>query len=248
MSVTFPPLLHLSSDYYQATADSMTTVVTSPNRSDPSTGDKDNTVHPGSPDGAVSLPTSQSPLPAMVKGASKFDAHLIDYLRRSDSGLYVGAPNLALRAEFFMGGLTGDILVPKNSGKKPPELLLSGIFEIDWQNFFMAPDGGYTLSNAFNRSFVDTKLSCQLIAVQRDANFALAHSDFSAVITNIKALEKLIPQKKGNTSVLCIHDTGGQIGICINHALFAVCCHRHLPINTNIFVEKGRRFGSSDCG
>ena len=152
----------------------MTTVVTSPNQSDPSTGDKDNTVHPGSPNGTVSLPTSRSPSPAMVKGASKFNAHLIDYLRRSDSGLYAGAPNLASWAEFVMGRLTGDILVPKNSGKKPPELLLSSIFEIDRQNFFMAPDGGYTPLNAFNHSFVDTKLSCQLIAVQRDANFALA--------------------------------------------------------------------------
>ena len=153
--------------------------------------------------------------------------------------MYAGAPDLASQAEFFMGGLTGDILVPKNSGRKPPELLLSGIFEIDWQNFFMAPDGGYTPSNAFNRSFVDTKLTCQLIAVQHDADFALACSDFSAVIANIKALERLIPQKKGNTSVLCIRNTGGQIAIHINHALFAVCCLRYLPISTNIFIEKG---------
>ena len=218
----------------------MTTVVTSPNRSDTSTGDKDSTVHPGSPNATVSQPASWSPSPAMVKSASSnFDAHLIDYLKRSDSGLYAGAPNLALQAEFFMGRLTGDILVLKNSGRKPPELLLSGIFEIDQQNFFMAPDGGYMPLNAFNCSFIDTKLTCQLITVQHNTDFALAHSDFSAVIANIKALKRLIPQKKGNTSVSCIRDTGGQIAIHINHALFAVCCLCYLPISTNIFIEKG---------
>ena len=175
-------------------------------RSVTGTGDKDSTVHPGSPIGTVSLPTSCSPLPAMEKNSSSdFNMHLIDYLKTSHSGLYAAAPNLALRAEFFMGGQTGDILVPMNSGENPPELLLSGIFEIDWQNFFMAPDGGYTLLNTFNHSFIDTKLTCQLITVQRNTNFALAHSNFSAVIANIKVLERLIPQKKKGQHFSLMH-------------------------------------------
>ncbi|KIN98993.1 hypothetical protein M404DRAFT_156312 [Pisolithus tinctorius Marx 270] len=119
-----------------------------------------------------------------------------------------------------MGGPSGDVAVVKGSGDDIVEMILSGIFEIDRQGFFMGPEGGFFPSNAFNKEFVDTKLSCNLIAVRRDSVYGASRHDFPAVVANLRALEKLIPSRKGETVLSCVREARGQVCIRLNHTLF----------------------------
>jgi len=151
--------------------------------------------------------------------------HLIDDLKRSNFGFYTATPNLASMAQFFLGGGSGDIAIVKNNrDNEVVELLLSGIFEIDRELFFMNADGGFPSSNMFNRKFIDTKLTCLLIPVQNNEDaFSSARNDYNAIISNIKALEKLIPLKKGESVQSCLRESGGKPCIQISHSLFVVC-------------------------
>ena len=137
-----------------------------------------------------------------------------------------------------MGGATGDMAVVKNKGDQVQEFLLSGIFEIDHQDFFMGAEGGYLPANIFNHNFVNTKLSCNLTAVQRDSIFSSTRSDFATIIANIKALKKLIQSQKGSTSLSCMCDAGGQLHIRLSHSLFNVSEFINLYIITNSFSEE----------
>jgi len=149
---------------------------------------------------------------------------LIDDLKTSTFGFYAATPNLASMAQFFLGGGSGDVAIIKNgTNNDVVELLLSGIFEIDRELFFMNVDGGFPSSNMFNREFVDTKLTCLLIPVQNDIAFSSARDDYDAIIANIKALEKLIPLKKGESVQSCLRESGGKPCIRISHSLFVVC-------------------------
>lgn len=129
---------------------------------------------------------------------------LIDDLRCSPLTFYGATPNVASHAEFFMSGLSGDIAIVKNSGQQPCEFLLSGLFEIDCKNFFMGAEGNYLPTNRFSRDLIDAKLTCHLIPVQCHVEFVTAREDFSAIVNNLRALEKLIPLKRGNSSVSCL--------------------------------------------
>ncbi|KIO01339.1 hypothetical protein M404DRAFT_28876 [Pisolithus tinctorius Marx 270] len=146
--------------------------------------------------------------------------NIIHMLKTSAIGFYGTTPLLASRAEFFQGGFSGDIAVVKDSGDDMMELLISGIFQIDRQNFFLGPEGGYTPLSSFKREFLETKLSCQLIPVQRDAAFDTARADFGAIVSNVKALEKLILSKKGATLVSCVCEVDGVASIRLSHSLF----------------------------
>ncbi|KIO11879.1 hypothetical protein M404DRAFT_20467 [Pisolithus tinctorius Marx 270] len=141
-------------------------------------------------------------------------------LKTNTLAFYGTTPQLASHAEFFQGGFSGDIAVVKDSGDETTELLISGIFQVDRQNFFMGPEGAYMPSGAFKREFSETKLSCQLIAVQKDAAFKTACADFPAIVGNVRALEKLIPSKKGTTLVSCIREANGVTSIQVSHSLF----------------------------
>ena len=147
---------------------------------------------------------------------------LIDDLKKCRDGFYAATPDLISHADFFLRGSVGDITIVKNEGKKV-ELLLSGIFEIDRQLFFMSADGGFLPTNAYNRDFVDTKLTCQLIPVQNDPSFITAQNDFNAIVANVKGLERLIPLKKGESLQSCIRDSAGKPCIRLSHTLFVVC-------------------------
>jgi len=163
---------------------------------------------------------------------------MIEDLKRCDFALYAAMPDLASRAEFFIGGPSGNIAILKNTAHKAEELLFSGIFEIDRQDFFMGPEGGYMPANLYNQEFVNTKLACHLIAVQRNPDFATATADFSAVVTNIKSVERLVPMKKGCTSTSCIRDAAGHVSIRLNHTLFLVRCDTCHPLNIDPWTEK----------
>ena len=58
-------------------------------------------------------------------------------------------------------------------------------------------------SNNFNGEVFDIKLTCNLVPVVPLA-FTTAKDDFSSVVSNIRALEKLIPFKKGETLLSCV--------------------------------------------
>ncbi|KIO00530.1 hypothetical protein M404DRAFT_29448 [Pisolithus tinctorius Marx 270] len=145
---------------------------------------------------------------------------IISVLKTNTLVFYGTTAQLASHAEFFQGRFSGDIAVVKDSGDKTTELLISGIFQVDHQNFFMGPEGVYMPLGAFKREFLETKLSCQLIAVQRDAAFKTACADFPVIVGNIRGLERLIPSKKGMTLVSCIHEANGISSIRVSHSLF----------------------------
>ncbi|KAI5994274.1 hypothetical protein F5J12DRAFT_785836 [Pisolithus orientalis] len=91
------------------------------------------------------------------------------------------------------------IAVLKGHTNNVTELVLSGIFKIDHQEFFMGPKGGFSPKNAFSCDFADTKLTCNLLAVQHDVVYASTQCNFPLIISNIRALEKLVPLKKGES-------------------------------------------------
>lgn len=86
----------------------------------------------------------------------------------------------------------------------------------------MGAEGNYAPTNPFNHEFVNTKLMCQLIPVQRDVEFTATRSDFNVIVANIRNVEKLIPQKRGHSASSCIREMDGQTCICLSHALFIV--------------------------
>ena len=152
---------------------------------------------------------------------------IVGALKRSKDAFYGTTPNLASKAEFFLAGVAGDIAIVKGSGEDAVELLVSGIFEIDRQNFFMGPEGGYLPGSVFNRNFQTTKLSCQLIPVQKDPAYEVSRLDFGAIVANVKGLERLISQKKGSSSLSTVREQGGATSIRLSHTLFAVSCGAH---------------------
>ncbi|KAI6142611.1 hypothetical protein BKA82DRAFT_108976, partial [Pisolithus tinctorius] len=130
----------------------------------------------------------------------------------------------------------GDIAVVKGSGEDIVEMILSGIFEIDCQGFFMGPEGSFFPSNAYNKEFVDTKLMCNLIAVQRDSIYGASRQDFPAIVANLQAIEKLILLRKGETILSCVRETRRQACIHLSHMLF-VSETKFQPKDTNTDPE-----------
>ncbi|KAI6153941.1 hypothetical protein BKA82DRAFT_133971 [Pisolithus tinctorius] len=151
-------------------------------------------------------------------------------------------PNLVARAEFFFGGTSGDVAVLKGDTNDVTELVLSGIFEIDHQGFFMGPDGGYSPKNAFSRGFVETKLTCNLLSVQRDVVYGSTQHDFPLIISNIRALEKLVPLKKGESLLSLVRESQGMPCIRLSHALFIVghlaCPHLLQELHTHLHATE----------
>ncbi|KIN96569.1 hypothetical protein M404DRAFT_33060 [Pisolithus tinctorius Marx 270] len=116
---------------------------------------------------------------------------MVENLKDSTVAIYTALPNLVACAEFFFSRATGDIAVLKDGTDDVTELVLSGMFEIDRQGFFMSPEGGYTAKNAFGCDFVETKLTCNLLVVQCDSVYSSTQQDFVSIISDIRALEKL---------------------------------------------------------
>ncbi|KAI6155460.1 hypothetical protein BKA82DRAFT_119949 [Pisolithus tinctorius] len=131
-------------------------------------------------------------------------------------------PNLASHAEFFFGGTTSNVAIVKGNSDNVTELVLSGIFEIDHQGFFMAPEGSYNPRNRFGCEFLETKLTCNLLAMQQDTVYSTTQQDFPHIISNIRSLEKLMPLKKGETLLSSIRESRGMPCIHLSHALFTI--------------------------
>ncbi|KAI6008889.1 hypothetical protein F5J12DRAFT_782301 [Pisolithus orientalis] len=108
---------------------------------------------------------------------------VVENLKESTLAIYASTLNLSSHTKFFFGGTSSDVAILKSNSDDVTEMVLSGIFEIDHQGFFMAPKGSYNPKNAFSHKFLETKLICNLLTIQHDA----------------MALEKLVPLKKGET-------------------------------------------------
>lgn len=131
-------------------------------------------------------------------------------------------PYIASHAEFYKTASTGNVAIVKGMGDAPQQFLLTGIFKIDRQNFFMEPEGNYSPSNTFNCNFINTKLTCNLIPVQAHCEIASGLSNFNAFVVNIKAVEKIIPLKWGFSMVSSVCEVNGQSVIRLTHSLFVV--------------------------
>ncbi|KAH7903004.1 hypothetical protein BJ138DRAFT_1120845 [Hygrophoropsis aurantiaca] len=165
-----------------------------------------------------STSSPRTPASATQPSRSMSDA-LHDKLRTSVDSIYAAMPSLANRAEFFHGGLTGDVLVKKGTGQE--ELVLSGLYGISRNDFYFTPDGGFNPANVFKGKFHDTKLSCHLIAVyhQRDI-FRFAKDDFAAIIDNLRSFEKMIPKNRGDETISATGTITGIESIKLTHSLF----------------------------
>ena len=151
--------------------------------------------------------------------------HIVAELKASNKASYGATANLANRAEFFSSGATGDIAIVKGTGRDVVEFLISGIFEIDRQNFFMGPEGSYFPGSTFTRNFASTKQTCQLIPVAKDPTYRISRDDFAAITANVKALERIIGGKKGIATMSSVRDSDGVTSIRLSHALFVVSNH-----------------------
>ncbi|KAI6148713.1 hypothetical protein BKA82DRAFT_18509 [Pisolithus tinctorius] len=153
-----------------------------------------------------------------INTSSRSPADVSSLFASSDSP--PSAASVLPARNFFSGGTSGDIAILKGDSEDVTELVLSGVFEIDHQGFFMAPEGGFNPKNTFNREFSDTKLTCNLLAVQHDTVYGFTQQDFPLIISNIRALEKLMPLKKGETLLSCVRESRGMPCIRLSHALF----------------------------
>ncbi|KIO01294.1 hypothetical protein M404DRAFT_150283, partial [Pisolithus tinctorius Marx 270] len=145
---------------------------------------------------------------------------VVDTLKESTLAIYAATMNLASHAKLFFGDTSSNVTILKGDSEDVTELVLSGVFEIDCQGLFIAPNGGFNPKNAFSHESSETKLMCNLLAVQCDAVYGFMQQDFPLIISNIRALEKLMPLKKGETLLLCMCESHGMLCIHLSHALF----------------------------
>ncbi|KAI6146394.1 hypothetical protein BKA82DRAFT_20031 [Pisolithus tinctorius] len=180
---------------------------------------------PVQPSTSDNVNTSDTPLADVSSSIISSESHasptsVLDNLKDNTVVIYTAMPNLAAHAEFFFGRTSGNVAILKGDSDDVSELVLSGIFEIDRQGFFMGPEGGYSPKNAFSCEFADTKLTCNLLAMQRNVVYGSTLQDFPSIISNVRALEKLILLKKGETLLSSVCESCGMPCICLNHSLF----------------------------
>ncbi|KAI6143041.1 hypothetical protein BKA82DRAFT_4360258 [Pisolithus tinctorius] len=101
---------------------------------------------------------------------------VVDTLKESTLAIYAATMNLASHAKLFFGDTSSNVTILKGDSEDVTELVLSGVFEIDCQGLFIAPNGGFNPKNAFSHESSETKLMCNLLAVQCDAGIGEAHA------------------------------------------------------------------------
>jgi hypothetical protein len=62
---------------------------------------------------------------------------------------------------------------------------MRGVFEIEWQDFYMMPDANFDPANDYGIKFETLKATCQLALVRQDARFAFLVTDYMNVINNL---------------------------------------------------------------
>ena len=111
-------------------------------------------------------------------------------------------------------------LVLKNSKAPPSEFVLSGIFQIDPHNFFMASDAKWNPNNSVSTHLDQVRASCLLLPVDHDTDFNFSAQQFPMIIGNLQAIENLAnPQHACSTSSFIINNSNS---IKITHRIFIV--------------------------
>jgi len=168
------------------------------------------------------LPETPPSSPARLKPAVTA-ASVLDKMQNDEGGFYAATPKLAYRAEYFAGGQKGNILVVKGRNlDEDAEFIIRGVFEISRNDFYFTPDANFNPTNVFQGHFADVKLNCKLTAGRSEA-FKFSSDDFSAILDNIRAFEKLVPKERDYETVSIIHDSLGHRSIKLTHSLFKVC-------------------------
>ncbi|KAL4062796.1 hypothetical protein V8B97DRAFT_1877382 [Scleroderma yunnanense] len=132
-------------------------------------------------------------------------ADLYTKLKQNKHGVYAGCPKIEEDTEYFYCGQHGGILVYKGTERNAEEYTLSGIFEVDHCNCYLAPDGSFDPNNAFGQTFTDTKLNCQLQPVQCDLDFSFSAQDWLTLVQHIQKLEDMAPLEQGEDRMNVLH-------------------------------------------
>jgi hypothetical protein len=103
------------------------------------------------------------------------------------------------------------------------EFIIRCVFQISRNDFYFTPDANFDPANVFQGRFADVKLNCRLTA-GRDEDFTFSSEDFSAIVDNFRALEKLVTKERhGDYETLSvIQDSLGHRSIKLTHSLFEV--------------------------
>lgn len=165
-------------------------------------------------------PPNSSSSTSTYTSAHAISSKVLDKLQTSAGGYYAAMPKLAHRAEFFAGGRDGNMLVVKGRDDNQ-EFIIHGVFQISRNDFYFTPDANFDPANVFHGRLADVKLNCRLTA-GRNQNFKFSSDDFSAVLDNLRAFEKLVPSKKDYETFSVIYDSLGQRSIKLTHNLFDV--------------------------
>ncbi|KAG2102546.1 uncharacterized protein F5147DRAFT_776292 [Suillus discolor] len=148
----------------------------------------------------------------------KTPVSVLNKLKMSPGGFYAATPRLAYHTEYFLGGRDGNILITKGLNHDE-EFIIHGVFQISRDDFCFTPDGNFNPTNVFHGHLEDLKLSCQLTAGRSKA-FKFSSDNFSAVISNLSAFEKLAPREILYETLSVIRDTIGRRSIKLTHHLF----------------------------
>jgi hypothetical protein len=150
-------------------------------------------------------------------------ASVLNKMQNDEGGFYAATPKLAHRAEYFAGGQKGNILIMKGWNlDEDAEFIIRGVFEISRNDFYFTPDANFNPTSVFQGRFADVKLNCRLTAGRSEA-FKFSSDDFSAILDNIRAFEKLVPRERDYETVSIVHDSLGHRSIKLTHSLFKVC-------------------------
>ena len=151
-------------------------------------------------------------------------ADILEHLRSLEDVVYLGDKDIVGKCDsFFDKTVNGNVVIRKGD-ESPKELLFAGIFEVDARNFFMTSDAKFNPSSTPMR-FEQIKPHCHLLPVRRCSQFAYSANDFSTVVSNIQAVEKMVSGRKGQDDVsIVVTSHGTPTGIKLSHQLFKVTC------------------------
>lgn len=134
-----------------------------------------------------------------------------------DHSHFLATPNLIQHAEFISGSQNAQQLVnrtPDDNNDAPTEFIMTGIFQISADNFFLTSDGRFKPGSGLK--FEDTKPSCRLI-MPNAPGWRITATESETIFNNVKALEKINISATSNLkSVVDNH----PLSIKLSHLLF----------------------------
>ncbi|KAG1859458.1 hypothetical protein C8R48DRAFT_673992 [Suillus tomentosus] len=126
------------------------------------------------------------------------------------TSFYAAGASVVSQAEFYDGGGEGDtITVKQSSSDEPTEFIMSGVFQIDYCDFYFTLYSNFDPNNSFYSNFSEVKLSFHLLPVTQDASFNFSYDDISNIVENLCALEKKALKEKSCSIHRTVQIVGG---------------------------------------